>query len=434
MSQSFAHDGGIEPRSGASPDGSLDEQLAAEITDHLAAAAGDLKRRGEAEDEAARLALVRFGDVARVKRQCWWIHNGEEVMFRTVGIALLSLLTIGVAVVGFGGWQLQRNLASRTEEMSQQLASLTTTQQEMLAQPRPPEITGLAYLGDPSRPAKDIEIQVFRFSEEPPSNMSPRVSGVTTRRLRTDSRGHFDSGILQSGEYCVLGPLLDPEGQADDHQLIFSQLQSGPLYLTAGVGNSTVELDLAASGRIRLAVTNIPNSVTIADEEVRVLVSTTVSTEEVRKYFERRPVPPSDEPPRGGWPLPLPPYDIAATGSQRPADLPRAWWLPPRDYSIALNLSLLRTKKQGSQPAPFSVNTKWVTSAVKLTPNATAILTVSVPGDPLEKRIGAAVNEFERNSQAKLGIGSDISPILKSVADEIELNVALDMEETAVAR
>ena len=391
-------------------------------------------RRGEAEDEAARLALARFGDVARVKRQCWWIHNGEEVMFRTAGIALLSLLTIGVAVVGFGGWQLQRNLASRTEELSEQLASLTTTQQAMLAQQRPPEITGLAYLGDPSKPAKDVEIQVFRFSEEPPYNMSPRVSGVITRRLRTDSRGHFDSGILQSGEYCLLGPLLDPEGQADDHQLIFSQLQSGPLYLTAGVGKSTVELDLAASGRIRLAVTDIPNSVTIADEEVRVLVSMTASTEEVRRYFERKPVPPSDEPPRGGWPLPLPkpPNDIAAVDSQRPADLPRAWWLPPRDYSVMLNLSLLRTKKQGSQQAPFSVNAKWVTSALKLTPNATAILTVSVPGDPLEKRFEAAVKEFEKNSQAKLGIGSDISPILKSVADEIELSVAVAMEETGV--
>jgi hypothetical protein len=50
-----------------------------------------------------RIELARFGDVALVKRQCWWIHNGEEFMFRTVGIALLSLLTIGVAVVGFGG-------------------------------------------------------------------------------------------------------------------------------------------------------------------------------------------------------------------------------------------------------------------------------------------------------------------------------------------
>ena len=130
MSQSFAHDGGMEQSGGESSD----EQLAAEIADHLAAATGDLVRRGEAEEQAARLALARFGDVARVKRQCWWIHNGEEVMFRMAGIGLLSLLTIGVAVVGFGGWQLQRNLTSRTEELSEQLASLTTTQQAMLAQ------------------------------------------------------------------------------------------------------------------------------------------------------------------------------------------------------------------------------------------------------------------------------------------------------------
>ena len=231
MSQSFAHDGGIEPRGGESPAGSSDELLAAEIADHLAAAAGDLKRRGEAEDEAARLALARFGDVALVKRQCWWIHNGEEVMFRTAGNRAVELVDDRRGRGWFGGWQLQRSLASRTEELSEQLASLTTTQQAMLAQQRPPEITGLAYLGDPSRPAKDIEIQVFRFSEEPPSNVSPRASGVITRRLRTDSRGHFDSGILQSGEYCVLGPLLDPEGQADEHELIFSRLQSGPLYL-----------------------------------------------------------------------------------------------------------------------------------------------------------------------------------------------------------
>ena len=120
MSQSFADDGGIQRGGGESSSGSLDEQLAAEIADHLAAAAGDFIRRGEAEDQAATLALARFGDVARVKRQCWWIHNGEEVMFRTVGIGLLSLLTIGVAVVGFGGWQLQRNLASRTEQLSEQ--------------------------------------------------------------------------------------------------------------------------------------------------------------------------------------------------------------------------------------------------------------------------------------------------------------------------
>ncbi|HEV3137886.1 MAG TPA: permease prefix domain 1-containing protein [Pirellulales bacterium] len=433
MSQSFAHDGGIEPRSGEAPAGSLDEQVAAEIADHLAAAANDLVRRGEAEEQAARLALARFGDVARVKRQCWWIHNGEEVMFRTVGIALLTLLTIGVAVVGFGGWQLQRNLTSRTEELSEQLASLTTTQQAMLAQQRPPEITGLAYLGDRSTPAKDVEIKVFRFSEEPPSNnLGQRASGVVTRRLHTDASGHFDSGILQAGEYCVLGSLVDPEGNANKPEFLFTQLQSRPLYLTAGVGKSTVELDLAASGRIRLAVPDIPNSITIADQEVPVFVQILASTDGVR-YFERKPVPPSDEPPRDGWPLPLPPTnDDIPAASQRPADLPRAWWLPPRNYSATVQVWFWPTKTRAVNQPP--ILTKPIPVALKLTPGGTAMLAVSVPGDPLEKRFEAAVKEFEKNIHGKLGPDSDISSIVKSVADGIELTVALTMQEPAVAK
>ena len=46
MSQSFAHDGETDPHGGPSSGGSLDEQLADEIADHLAAAAGDLVRPG----------------------------------------------------------------------------------------------------------------------------------------------------------------------------------------------------------------------------------------------------------------------------------------------------------------------------------------------------------------------------------------------------
>jgi len=411
MSQSFASDGGAEPRDGTSSD----EQLAAEIADHLAAAAGDLKRRGEAEDEAARLALARFGDVALVKRQCWWIHNGEDFMFRTVGIALLSLLTIGVAVVGFGAWRLQSTLTSRTEELSEQLASLTTTQQAMLVQQRPPEITGLAYLGDPSTPAKDVEIRVFRFSEEPASDMGKSATGVVTRRLRTDALGRFDSGILQAGEYCVLGPLMDPEGKASEHEFLFSQLQSRPLYLTAGVGKSTVDLDLVASARIRLSVTDIPNVVTIAGEEVRVFVQILVSTDGVRifEHMQSRPQPvqPSDEPPRDGWPLPLPKSSRFASAVQRPADLPRAWWLPPRDYSIELRLSFFPTN------TPV-IHTKPIPIALKLIPGRTAAITVSLLGDPLENRFIAAEKKFE-----------NIQPLLKSVADGIELNGAVAMEE-----
>lgn len=450
MSQSFARDGGIERSGGASSDGSpnesFDEQLAAEIADHLAAAADDLVRRGEAEDQAARMAIARFGDVARVKRQCWWIHNGEDVMFRTAGIALLSLLTIGVAVVGFGGWQLSRNLASRTEELSGQLASLAATQEAMLAQQRPPEITGRAYLGDPSKPAKDVEIQVFRFADEPPSNMGMQASGVVMRRLRTDALGHFDSGILQSGEYCLLGPLLNPEGEVNENELLFTKLQSRPLYLTAGVGKSEVEFNVEAPARIRLSVDNIPNSLTIAGKEVRVFVQLSVMTDGVQ-LFERRPVPPNDQPPRNGWPLPLPgPPNTGAGASLRPENLPRSWWFSPRDYSISLNVAFWPSNDGISTPAS---NTKWTTIDVKLSGTDTATLTLSLLGEPLQQQVEAAAKEFEKdpqafnekvakNSKAQLmggmfgGMGSvKRDPLLEGLADGVELKAALAIDEKA---
>lgn len=437
MSQSFAHDGGME-RSGGAPDGSsnesFDEQLAAEIADHLATAADDLVRRGEAKDHAARTAIARFGDVARIKRQCWWIHNGEDVMFRTAGIALLSLLTIGVVVLGFGGWQLSRNLASRTEELSGQLASLAATQEAMLAQQRPPEITGRAYLGDPTKPAKDVEIQVFRFVEEPPVRGSVnRASGVVTRRLRTDAQGHFDSGILQSGEYCLLGPLMDPEGKVNENELLFTRLQSHPLYLTSGVGKSAIDLNLAARARIRLSVDNIPNSLTIAGEEVRVFVQLAATTDGVH-FFERKPVPPNDQPPRDGWPLPLPALHVdVAGGGARPDDLPRSWWLPPRNYSIALSLSFQRSKEN-----TFTTyrTTKTASLDLKLAGTDTATLTLSVLGDSLQQQAEAAAKEFETNPQAvkvKLAKHS-ITPMdgaisLQNLAVGVELKAALAIDE-----
>ena len=157
------------------------------------------------------------------------------------------MVVVGLAAVGIGGWQLRRNLSTRTEELSEQLASLTATQQAMLAQQRPPEITGRCYLGEKSKPAVDIEVQLFRFSAEP----QMQKSGVVTRRFRTDSEGHFASGLLQQGEYCILAPILSPDGEADSGSLLFKQLQSRPLYMTLGVGTSAVDLDLAASGQRR---------------------------------------------------------------------------------------------------------------------------------------------------------------------------------------
>ena len=209
-------------------------------------------------DQAAQRALAQFGDVARVKRQCWWIHKGDEVMIRTAAIGALVLLTIGVAVVGFGGWQLQRNLAFRHRRAKRATRLAQPAQKAMLDQQRPPEISGLAYLGDPSRPAKDVEIQVYMFSEEPATAGQGKPTGVVVRRLHTDEAGRFESGVLQSGEYCLLGPLMGPDGQLSEQSRLFTHLQSRPLYLVAGVRKSIVDLNLAASTQVRLEASGIP--------------------------------------------------------------------------------------------------------------------------------------------------------------------------------
>ena len=82
---------------------------------------------------------------------------------------------------------------------------------------------------------------------------------------------------------------------------------------------------------------------------------------------------------------------------------------------------------------PF-IQTKQLPVALKLTPGGTAVLTVSVPGEPLEKRFESAVKEFEKNYyKAKVGPAPEISQtILKTIADGVEMKEYLGEEKTAV--
>jgi hypothetical protein len=457
MSESFAHEGGIDPDGWASASGgSLDEALAAEIEDHLAAAAGDLVKHGAPADQALQLALARFGNVDRIKRQCWWIHKGDEVMVRTLGIAILGLLTISVVAVALGGWQLGRNLASRTEELSEQLATLTATQQAMLAQQRPPTVTGRCYLGDPSIPAKNVEVRVFRFSEEPRglgAMGGAGLTGVVARRLRTDSEGRFDSGILQAGEYCLLAPILAPDGSADEKELPFERLQSRPLNLTAGVGESKIDLDLAATGQVHILAPGIPNAIVIGQEDVSVYFNLTLFTEGDQRYFERRPVPPSDEPPKDGWPVPLTlgDWDIAGATFQVES-LPRAYRLMKRNYNgeVALSFVAKRVAEgmggaarmesvarmtgtgslggMGGFTRPLSAGTKRIPVSITISPGSNSTLSVSLIGEPLAQRLEAMIREWEKANPSIIDSPDRSQQILSSLAKSIELKV----EQSAV--
>jgi hypothetical protein len=419
MSQSFTHDDGIEPRSGASPDGSLDEQLAAEIADHLAAAAGDLKQRGETEDEAARLALAKFGDVARVKRQCWWIHNGEEVMFRTAGIALLSLLTLGVAVVCFGGWQLQRNLAARTEKLSEQLESLTTTQQALLSQQQPPQIIGRAYLGERSKPAADVAIKIYRFPES--EGGVGRTRGVTVDVVRTDAEGRFKTGALQYGDYCLLAPLRAPNGESDD-ALVFKMIQTKPLALVPGSGAATVDLDLLASGQIDITTSaDIPDVIRFNDgTDLKIPVNLQVMAVAwsdgdlpVRSTAPNnyRGVDPIKE-----WPVP---FDYLV--KPFPAStLPRTLWLPTRTYQVHASIAFAENSDSQMPGKYFGAVYSGRPNQLQVVANKATAIKLTLPDGLVTEELKAAI------PTANAGMSNFPQGSVGAVAEKMHLGLQIE--------
>ncbi|HEV7225898.1 MAG TPA: hypothetical protein VGN42_24540, partial [Pirellulales bacterium] len=212
----------------------------AEIADHLATAAADIARRGQGLDEAEAISRERFGDVAGVRRKCWWIQQGDQIMFRWLGMALLASLIIAVLGLAAGGWRVQTAVADRIDQLAEELASIHRDQQQLLS-PRPaetvPEIRGRAFLGDASHPAADAEIEIWNASEM-----------KLFRRLRTDREGRFRSRSLPPGDYFALAPLLAENGKEPYVKIGYGQIkyrvQSQPLYVYAGSEPGDLELDL----------------------------------------------------------------------------------------------------------------------------------------------------------------------------------------------
>lgn len=218
-------------------------EIEAEIADHLALSADESSRRGLPPDAAAADALRRFGDVAAVRRKCWWIQQGDQIMFRALAAGVLVTLMIAMLALGVSGWRVQSALADRLDRLTGELASLGAAQQALLDQQatKPsPEIRGRAYLGDPSRPAADVEVQIWIASDM-----------KIFRRVRTDADGHFRSNALPPGDYFVLAPLVGEENAAvkvvEDNRWMERQpylIQSAPLYAYPGAETAEVLLDL----------------------------------------------------------------------------------------------------------------------------------------------------------------------------------------------
>ena len=251
-------------------------------------------------------------------------------MFRTAGVVLLALLVIGVAAMGVGGWQLQRNLSARTEELSEQLASLTATQQAMLAQQRPPEITGRCYLGEPSKPAADVAIKIYRFPE---SRGTMGDAGIVVDVVRTGADGRFSTGALRDGDYCLLAPVQPPSG-GDAQELYYREIQSRPIALSAGSGKVVTDLDLLASARIELIARDIPSEIELDDgTKLKVAFSMNLWSGHNGAGPER--VFPANlndlSPPITQWPVPF------GYGKAQPMG---SAWVPPREYRVNAMLSI----------------------------------------------------------------------------------------------
>jgi hypothetical protein len=194
--QSLPGDKDRRPLPSASASDAVAAEIEAEIADHLATAAGELEAAGVASDQARQKAQEQFGDTAAIGRRCYWIKQGDSLMFRTAVVCLLVALCIGLAITTIGSWQAQSRMAAQMDSLTAQLKVLSETKTAEPAVPaerQPLEITGTAYLGSPDTPAAHSRITIIDVKD-----------GTVVRHIATDREGSFKSGPLGGGEYALL--------------------------------------------------------------------------------------------------------------------------------------------------------------------------------------------------------------------------------------
>lgn len=242
------------------------EAIEAEIADHLASAAEALQDQGTPRGEALRLAHARFGDVESIRRRCYWVQQGDTIMFRTVVVLFLVCLAVGLVVSAVGTWHSQSRLTEQVALLSEQLKLLAEKRQEgspAPEQPLPPQIVGRVFAGTPDKPVADKEVIVVDVKE-----------GNIVRRVLSDPQGQFRSGPLADGDYALVAKLESPVA------LRYPYLQTEPFYIHQALGEKRCDLDVAYhAGRLRLEISRplprreVPGRYTI---DSRLLVSVIV--------------------------------------------------------------------------------------------------------------------------------------------------------------
>ena len=83
----------------------LNEDISAELADHLALSATEaIRQNGLSKEEAFRVAKKRFGNVTLVRWKCWWVKQGDFVMRRAAIVVAIVLVVGLLGRMGMRGW------------------------------------------------------------------------------------------------------------------------------------------------------------------------------------------------------------------------------------------------------------------------------------------------------------------------------------------
>jgi hypothetical protein len=212
----------------AAPVDPVAAQIEAEFADHLATSTERLTSQGASPGEAGRRSQEKFGDAAAIGRRCWWIQQGDALMFRVAVVSLIVVLCLALAITTLGSWQSQSRMADQMNALSQQLKALAERPEPAPAVTKPAELKGKLFVNSADRPAAGAEVLIARVDD-----------GEIVRRVTTDARGEFQSGPLPAGDYSVLSK-LQPKRTHEPFGV-----QSAPVYVYPGVDMPPVELDVA---------------------------------------------------------------------------------------------------------------------------------------------------------------------------------------------
>lgn len=228
-----ASEGGPSPP--CTPPDPIAAEIQAEIADHLATAAEQLQSQGLTTGEAREKSQAKFGDAVSIGRRCYWIKQGDALMFRTAIIVLLTLLCCALGLVAYGGYRSQRQMAEQMAALAAELKAMADQQKAVVAtpppaaEPKPLEITGRVYIGSPDKPAANASLALIDLKD---------ASGV--RSFKADDAGHFQSGPLGGGDYALL---TDTSEKLPDGARPWT-VQSAPIAAYPGVEIPPQQIDI----------------------------------------------------------------------------------------------------------------------------------------------------------------------------------------------